>query len=112
LIRRKANEETYAELGRKRLAGIETDTPIKSPPKQQSETTPEIEQPEEAAVEPATVPKVIIAPEIKAKPLPVIEQVAELSRAGFSPSLIAARLGVSISEVELAIAITGRTNAN
>ncbi|GHT92571.1 hypothetical protein FACS1894140_4800 [Spirochaetia bacterium] len=36
------------------------------------------------------------------------ERVAELSRAGFAPDLIAARLGVSLSEVELAIAVSRR----
>ncbi|MDR3333789.1 MAG: hypothetical protein LBT13_02720 [Treponema sp.] len=48
----------------------------------------------------------IVSREITLKPLPFAEQVAELSRAGFSASLIATRLGVSISEVELAIAIS------
>ncbi|MDR3171023.1 MAG: hypothetical protein LBU17_05255 [Treponema sp.] len=47
----------------------------------------------------------IVSREITLKPLPFAEQVAELSRAGFSANLIATRLGVSISEVELAIAI-------
>lgn len=47
--------------------------------------------------------------EIAPKPLPFAEQVAELSKAGLSASLIAARLGVSISEVELAIAISDRS---
>ncbi|GHV61430.1 hypothetical protein AGMMS49587_05550 [Spirochaetia bacterium] len=36
------------------------------------------------------------------------ERVMELFRAGFAPDLIAARLGVSISEVELAIAVSRR----
>ncbi|GHV05114.1 hypothetical protein FACS189485_11620 [Spirochaetia bacterium] len=36
------------------------------------------------------------------------ERAAELSRAGFAPDLIAARLGVSISEVKLAIAVSRR----
>jgi hypothetical protein len=47
--------------------------------------------------------------EITPKPLPFPEQVAELSKAGLSASLIAARLGVSLSEVELAIAISERS---
>ncbi|MDR2052287.1 MAG: hypothetical protein LBP80_02655 [Treponema sp.] len=39
------------------------------------------------------------------KPLPFAERVAELYRAGFSSSLIASRLGATITEVELAIAL-------
>ncbi|MDR1985855.1 MAG: hypothetical protein LBP88_02645 [Treponema sp.] len=47
--------------------------------------------------------------EITPKPPPFAEQVAELSKAGLSASLIATRLGVSLSEVELAIAISERS---
>jgi hypothetical protein len=47
--------------------------------------------------------------DITPKPPPFPEQVAELSKAGLSASLIAARLGVSLSEVELAIAISERS---
>jgi hypothetical protein len=57
-----------------------------------------------------TGPRIVRAPrEIEPKPLPFAEQVAELSKAGLSSSLIATRLGVSISEVELAIAIAERS---
>jgi pyruvate/2-oxoglutarate dehydrogenase complex dihydrolipoamide acyltransferase (E2) component len=42
---------------------------------------------------------------------PLTEQAAELSRRGFSADLIAARLGVSLSEVELALAVYRRTGA-
>jgi hypothetical protein len=42
---------------------------------------------------------------------PLTEQAAELSRQGFSAELIAARLGVSLSEVELALAVYRRTGA-
>ncbi|MDR2786293.1 MAG: hypothetical protein LBB83_10310 [Treponema sp.] len=42
------------------------------------------------------------------KPLPFAERVAELYRAGFSSSLIASRLGATITEVELAIALVER----
>lgn len=37
---------------------------------------------------------------------PLVERVAELDRAGFSPELIASRLGVSVSEAELAVAVS------
>jgi hypothetical protein len=43
------------------------------------------------------------------KPLPFAERVAELYRAGFSSSLIASRLGATITEVELAIALVERS---
>jgi hypothetical protein len=42
---------------------------------------------------------------------PLTERVAELSRQGFAAELIAARLGVSLSEVELAIAVSRRRGA-
>ena len=55
-------------------------------------------------------PRIVRAPrEITPNPPPFPEQVAELSKAGLSASLIAARLGVSLSEVELAIAISERS---
>jgi hypothetical protein len=43
------------------------------------------------------------------KPLPFAERVAEFYRAGFSSSLIASRLGATITEVELAIALVERS---
>jgi hypothetical protein len=43
------------------------------------------------------------------KPQPIAERVAELYRAGFSSSLIASRLGATITEVELAIALAERS---
>lgn len=39
---------------------------------------------------------------------PLTERAAELFRQGFSPELIASRLGVSLSEVELALAVSRR----
>jgi hypothetical protein len=61
-----------------------------------------------AAQEPVG-PRIVVAPrQIEPKPAPLAEQVVELSKAGLSPRLIALRLGVSLSEVELAIAISER----
>jgi hypothetical protein len=37
---------------------------------------------------------------------PLVERVAELDRAGFSPELIASRLGISVSEAELAVTVS------
>jgi hypothetical protein len=42
---------------------------------------------------------------------PLTERAAELFRQGFSPELIASRLGVSLSEVELALAVSRRRGA-
>jgi hypothetical protein len=51
-------------------------------------------------------PRIVRSPRpVKPKPLPFSEQVAELYRAGFSANLIASRLGASVTEVELAIAL-------
>jgi hypothetical protein len=47
---------------------------------------------------------------VEPKPPSFTEQVAELSKAGFSSAMIAANLGVSLAEVELAIAITEGKN--
>lgn len=45
---------------------------------------------------------------IEPKAAPFAERVAELYRAGFSADLIAKRLGATVAEVDLAIALTGR----
>jgi hypothetical protein len=149
MSRRRANEETYAELGRKRPRLAEPETGRELAPMRPAELSGEVglpaggvrgNRPDGAARElevvaeagaeagrrqrqkaaseaaapasagksvapPVSGPQVILAPEIKPKSPPLTEQVAELYRAGFAPELIAARLGVSISEVELAIAI-------
>ena len=43
-------------------------------------------------------------------PVPVEEQIRELARAGLTPAIIASRLGISVSEAELAVAIESRRN--
>ncbi|MDR2746598.1 MAG: hypothetical protein LBB77_04045 [Treponema sp.] len=71
---------------------------------------------------PSPVPEIpaskIPVPEIPAPPageegpaVPLTERVAELSRQGFAAELIASRLGCSLSEVELAIAVSRRRGA-
>jgi hypothetical protein len=113
LNKRRINEETYAELGRRRLAVSGQRTPEFQSAAAQTlinqENPVEIgksekQQPEEKK-EKNEAPRVSAAPEIEPKPLPLPEQIAELFKAGFSPNLIATRLGISISEIELAIAI-------
>ncbi|GHU98519.1 hypothetical protein FACS189483_06650 [Spirochaetia bacterium] len=49
---------------------------------------------------------------ITPKPLPFAERVGELYRAGFSANLIAAQLGATLTEVELAIALIERRGLN
>ncbi|MDR1466422.1 MAG: hypothetical protein LBI40_02230 [Treponema sp.] len=97
MTRRQNHTQAYAELGRKRLFAGDAKKVIEARP------APD-EKPPHMEVAPPPMP--LLAPPTPPKTLP--EQVKELSRAGFSPNLIAARLGVSISEVELAIAITGK----
>jgi hypothetical protein len=46
------------------------------------------------------------APEPDEDTRPLVERVAELDRAGFSPELIASRLGVSVSEASLAVTVS------
>ncbi|GAB1484402.1 hypothetical protein MASR2M78_32200 [Treponema sp.] len=79
--RRAMEEKAYSELGRRR------------PLMQGSEPAPIIQK---------------AAKPIQAAPLPFAEQVSELSRAGFSSELIAKRLGATLAEVDLAVALTGR----
>jgi hypothetical protein len=46
--------------------------------------------------------------EIEPAPLPFAERAAELSKSGLSPDLIAARLGSTVAEVKMAIALSRR----
>ncbi|MDR0644666.1 MAG: hypothetical protein LBG05_07135 [Treponema sp.] len=92
ITRRRNHAETYAELGRKQIFDGETKTVIEA--KSSADEKPSVPHTEIAAPPPA--------------PRTFHEQVRELSRAGFSPNLIAAKLGVSIAAVELAIAIPER----
>jgi hypothetical protein len=54
-------------------------------------------------------PRFIKSPSpVKPKPRPLTERVSELSQNGLSPEAIASRLGVTISEVDLALAVSER----
>jgi hypothetical protein len=102
LDRRGREERAYAELGKNRLRFIDAD---RGPPSPETPAPPGGESPPEQA----PAPRFTRAPrEIPPRPRPIPEQAAELARAGFSPRMIAARLEVSVSEVELAIAMAGR----
>jgi hypothetical protein len=49
---------------------------------------------------------------VKPKPRPLTDRVSELSRNGLSPEAIASRLGVTISEVDLALAVSERRQSS
>ncbi|GHU95745.1 hypothetical protein FACS189479_09390 [Spirochaetia bacterium] len=94
-------------------AGLGRASPLESVLLDREEAGPPSESVTGAADEPVAafvrgnaVPAAAIA---EKQELSFAERAAELSRAGFSPDLIAARLGKSISEVELAIAVSHRT---
>jgi len=53
----------------------------------------------------------VSATPVEPKPAPFSERVLELHRAGFSEDLIAKRLGTTIGEVDLAIALSGRMDS-
>jgi hypothetical protein len=78
--------ETYTDTGRFREPPLETAAPARDA------------RPEPA--EPAAAPE--------PKPKPVNEHIRELARAGFSAPVIASKLGISISEAELAVALLER----
>ncbi|MDR3173083.1 MAG: hypothetical protein LBU19_02425 [Treponema sp.] len=83
LDRRRASTELYTALGKTVPAAVPPEVPpAASPAPPVSGTSPG----EDAR--------------------PLTERVAELSRQGFAAELIAARLGLSLSEVELAIAVS------
>jgi hypothetical protein len=102
--RQRSQERTYAALGRQsshtvRAAapGLETGSggPFPGETGQVPEDGPQ-----------GIFPGIVGAAEpISPKPLPLAEQVAGLYRAGFSPKLIADRLGVTQAEVDLAVAL-------
>jgi hypothetical protein len=98
--RRRVHAETYAELGRHRPVFTSATLIAESQP---SKAPPPAPEPDNA---PATLAPHVVAAErpIELAPLPVAEQVANLSKAGLSADFIAASLKVSVAEVELAIA--------
>jgi hypothetical protein len=88
LDRRRASTELYTALGKAAPAS-------EIPPSPASPVSPAPPMPE-------------TSPAAGGEARPLTERVAELSRQGFAAELIAARLGLSLSEVELAIAVSRR----
>jgi hypothetical protein len=126
LDRRRSQEAAYAELGRHRPPGQPSPAPAASTtafpapaPGPAASTTafpaPALGPAASTTAFPAPGPPAsaaqtglhIVRSErpIELKPLPFAEQVAELYRAGFDAALIASRLGATVAEVDLAIAL-------
>ncbi|MDR3130975.1 MAG: hypothetical protein LBU18_05455 [Treponema sp.] len=97
----KAQDDVYVELGRLRspaagLDGEKSGNP-NPPPEEKKKPRPPAQ---------TYSPRIVrSSAQIAPKAPPFTEQAAELYRAGFSPELIALRLGAALSEVELAIAL-------
>jgi hypothetical protein len=110
--RRRAQEKAYADLGKSRGA---VPVPRENPPagergdeqgigpREGEKAGPPGAKEGEAASGPRFIQS---SRQIEPKPPPLAEQVTKLARAGFSANVIAARLGISISEVELVLAIS------
>jgi hypothetical protein len=65
-------------------------------------------QPAQADTPAQAAPRFITSPHpVSPKPPPLRERVSELHRAGFSEDLIAVRLGISVTEARLYIAMGG-----
>jgi len=102
------SEGTYNELGKNRYRSSGQELP------QPAESTPE-------APAAAPSPEGNRVPELPRsdapafasirQQAPVGERVRELARAGFAPTVIASRLGLSIAEVEFAVALLERRDA-
>jgi hypothetical protein len=116
--RQKNQEAAYAELGRRRPSASPAlppagEIPVAPKPPDAGEASsspapPGMTMPAERAL-PPELPRIIHPPQpVEPKPPSFSEQVAKLVGAGFSPELIASRLGVTIGEAELAVALFQR----
>jgi hypothetical protein len=90
--RRVSSENAYQDLGLRMGRGGKA-APEAAPPQTIPAEAPRFAQAEK---------------QIEADPRPIGEQIRDLSLAGFSAPLIASKLGISISEAELAIALLER----
>jgi hypothetical protein len=101
-------EDAYAALGR----GLRSSLRVNSPepplaPQSGSEEQPDPVEPPKPAEAPAEEPQprfVRSANPVKPK-IPLAEQARELYRNGFSPETIAIRLGATLAEIDLALAL-------
>jgi hypothetical protein len=127
--RRSSEERAYSELG-KRSRPIPLFSPDEAVPEPRQATAPSVAERQSSSPEPqkAHVPSesamaanlfeaqgearearfIRAQLQVAPKEPPFAEQVAELNRAGFSSEIIAARLGKTVGEVDLAIALSGK----
>lgn len=132
--RRSSEERAYSELG-KRARSLPLFSEDASLDKPAAAKTPAMDTPPRPASQPPLAPAPLNAPSARPEPStspqepfgearearfirahlqvapkepPFAERVAELHRAGFSSELIAARLGKTIGEVDLVIALGGK----
>ncbi|GHV93572.1 hypothetical protein AGMMS50268_40750 [Spirochaetia bacterium] len=113
--RKRGGEAVYTRLGRQMKVTVQEPAPVSAPeppasPVLSGEKAPADRKGAGSRGEAPPAPAANPAPAGDAAPaapkeLSFAERVTELSRAGFAPGLIAARLGVSLYEVELAIAV-------
>jgi hypothetical protein len=113
--RRQTQEEVYVELGKLRGPLTEPGHTVPAPPSTTAVPGRAVSPPSAGTGTQRPIPSQTYSPRIvrsatpiAPKPPPFAEQVAGLYRSGFSPDLIAARLGAALSEVELAIALAER----
>lgn len=119
--RQKNQEAAYAELGRRRPSGslsaalppaeeLPAGLPAAPKPPDAGEASPSPAPPGTGGrALPPELPRIVHPPQpVEPKPPSFSEQVAKLVGAGFSPELIASRLGVTIGEAELAVALFQR----
>jgi hypothetical protein len=98
LDRSKSAEKTYQELGKNRLLRTLEVLPDREPTGDAQAALASPPPPEKPA-EPAAV---------QGEAIPLRDQVRELAKTGLSSRIIASRLGVSITEVELIMDLLGR----
>ncbi|MDR0624437.1 MAG: hypothetical protein LBG10_08415 [Treponema sp.] len=112
--RRRNSETVYTALGRKAAQAVAPSRPGSLPESGEKKSS----RPEEAAAVPSALPPqtgdlppAVSGQAVPRNPAPLREQITALAAQGLSPAVISARLKVSISEVDLAIAIQNRANA-
>ncbi|MDR2403193.1 MAG: hypothetical protein LBD78_04115 [Spirochaetaceae bacterium] len=103
--RRRNSEAVYTALGRK---SAQTAAPPRPDPLREPKI-PGSEEPSVQAAGPSASAGAVSPEPAPPKPRPLREQIAELAAQGLSPAVISARLKVSLSEVELALAIQNRS---
>ena len=92
-----APRDTYTELGKKRPRRVNSDNMV-SPVEAEALLA-------KSASKEAPLRFIQASGETAPKPVPPRERIQELARAGFSSKVIASRLGISITEVDMALAL-------